>query len=311
MKRIIIVSFFWMLATHMMWAQMMKPSVMVIPSDKWCQSNGFMVKSGDTEFPDYKQALISHNDLLNVISKINIIMSDRGFPLENLETALKNLKTENVERALYTDKEGNSIVSNALDELYRAASADIILQLTWNVNKVGPKNSITFNLQAIDSYTSKQVAGAEGTGSPSFSAAIPVLLEEAVLSHMDTFCSRLMRHFTDMKENGREISLDVCLSDGADCDFATEYDDYELAEVITGMVAKESVNHSFSRGPATETLLQYKSVRIPVADENGIPMDAYAFGRKLSRALKKSPYELTTKVVAKGLGKTVLIIGTE
>lgn len=311
MKQVIIAVCIWMLAAYAGMAQMMKPSVMVVPSDKWCQENGYMIRTAGIELPDYKQALIGHRDLLNVISKINIIMSDRGFPLENLETTLKNLKTENVERTLYTDENGNPVVSNSLDELYRAAFADIILQLTWNVNKVGPKNSITFNLQALDSYTTKQVAGAEGTGSPSFSADVPILLEEAVINYMDLFCSRLMQHFSDMKEKGREISLDVCLSDGADFDFMTEYNDYELMEVITGLVAQESVNRSFSKGPSTETMLQYKSVRIPVTDDNGMPMDAYAFGRKLARALKKSPYNLTAKVVAKGLGKAVLIIGTE
>lgn len=308
MKRTIIATIACLLALHTSWAQ---PSVMVVPSDKWCQANGFMVKSGNAEYPDYKQALINHNDLLNVISKINIIMSDRGFPLENLETALKNIKTENVERALYTDKEGNSIVSSPLDELYRTASADIILQLTWNVNKVGPKYSITFNLQALDSYTTKQVAGAEGTGAPSFSASVPVLLEEAVISHMDVFCSRLMQHFADMKERGREISLDVCLADGADFNFMTDYDDYELEEIITRMVAKASVNHSFSKAPSTETLLQYRNVRIPLRDNDGIPMNARSFGRILARELKKAPYEMTATVVDKGLGKAILIIGTE
>lgn len=297
--------------TQLSHAQMMKPSVMVVPSDTWCQENHYRIETSAASYPDYKTALMNSHDLLHVISKINIIMSDRGFPLENLETALKNLSTQQVERQLYTAKDGSALQEGPLDELYRAASADIILQLTWNVNKMGPKNSITFNLQALDSYTTKQVAGAQGTGNPSFSADIPSLLEEAVVSHMDVFCDRLMQHFVDTKEKGREISLDIYLSETADCDFATEYDDYELAEVITGIIAKESVGHQFSRGPSTASMLQYKSIRIPVTDANGIPMDAYAFARNLARALKKAPYNLATKVMAKGLGKSILLIGNE
>lgn len=298
-------------ATQLSHGQMMKPSVMVVPSDTWCQENHYMIETSAASYPDYKKAIMNSHDLLHVISKINIIMSDRGFPLENLETALKNLNTQQVERQLYTAKDGSSLQEGPLDELYRAASADIILQLTWNVNKMGPKNSITFNLQALDSYTTKQVAGAQGTGNPSFSANVPGLLEEAVVSHMDVFCDRLMQHFVDTKEKGREISLDICLSETADCDFATEYDDYELAEVITGIIAKESVGHQFSRGPSTASMLQYKSIRIPVTDANGIPMDAYAFARNLARALKKAPYNLAAKVIAKGLGKSILLIGNE
>jgi len=291
--------------------KMMKPSVMVVPGDSWCSSNGFMEKSGNEYYPDYRRALIENGDLVNVISKINLIMADRGFPLENLETALKNLKSENVERKLYTAKDGSSILSSPLDNLYRAAAADVVLQLSWKVNKVGPKYSITFNLQALDSYTSKQVAGAQGTGASSFSADVATLLEEAVVSHMDNFCQRLIEHFREAKENGREISIDVMLGQSTSYDFSTEFDDYELAEIITRQVASHAANHSFSKGPSTETLLQYKSVRMPVADADGIPMDAYAFARQMARALKKSPYNLTTKVIAKGLGKAVVIIGEE
>ena len=290
-------------------AQMMKPSVMVVPSDRWCQEHGFMVDNGNVTYPDYKAAIVNDDDLLNVISKINIIMADRGFPLENLETALKNLKTEDVERSLYTAKDGSAIEVNGLDELYRAATADIILQLTWDVNKTGPKSSITFNLQALDSYTTKQVAGAQGTGRASFASDISQMLEEAVVSHTDDFCSRLIQHFVDISENGREISMDVCLSQGADFDFTAEYDDYELTEIITGLVAKEAYNGRFSVASSTESLLQYRSVRIPVRDPNGLPMDAYSFGRRIARALRKPPYEIDTKVIAKGLGKAVLILG--
>ncbi len=291
--------------------KMMKPSVMVVPGDAWCNNNGFMQQSGKERYPDYARALLEDRDLNNVISRINIIMADRGFPLENLETALKALKTENVERKLYTAKDGSSLQSTPLDKLYRAAAADIVLQLSWTINKTGPKYSVTFNLQALDSYTTKQVAGAQGIGEPSFSADVPKLIEEAVLSHMNNFCDRLMRHFTDTRDNGREISIDVMLGKSASCDFSTEFDDYELAEVITRQVARNAVNHSFSKGPSTETLLQYRSVRMPVVDADGIPMDAYAFARQIGRALKKAPYNLTTKVIAKGLGKAVVVIGEE
>lgn len=224
---------------------------------------------------------------------------------------MKTLKTETVEQKLYTDIDGNSLLTTPLDELYRAASADIVLQLTWAVNKVGPKYSITFNLQALDSYTAKQVAGAQGTGPLSFSSDVATLLEEAVLSHMDVFCDRLMQHFRDIREKGREISLDVTLGKSASCDFTSEFEDYELSEIITRQIAKNAVNHSFSKAPSTETLLQYRSVRMPVVDLEGIPMDAYAFARQIFRILKKTPYNLTTKVVAKGLGKAVVIIGEE
>lgn len=289
--------------------KMMKPNVMVVPSDNWCTRRGYVVKTSTGVYPDYKLAINSDKDLINVISKINIIMSDRGFPLDNLETVLKNVKNYRAERILYKGSDGSEIQATFLDDIYRAASPDIVIQLTWNVNKTGPKKSITFNLQALDSYTNKQVAGAEGTGPPSFSADVPILLEEAVVGQLDDFCSRLMQHFKDTRENGREASIDFFIDKNTDINFETETDGYTLAETISGIVAKNAVNHSLSRGPSTETMLQFKSVRIPVADANGMPVDAYAFGRTIARQLSKPPYNLSAKVMAKGLGKAVIIIG--
>ena len=299
-----------LLVTQLSYAQMMKPSVMVIPSNAWCKENGYLHTDGDYSFPDYKTALSSSTDLLNVISKINILMSDRGFPLENLESVIKNLSLSDVkEKMIHSDEDGSSVQETALDRLYKQAQTDIILQLTWKENKTGPKNSITFNLQALDSYTNKQVAGAQGTGAPSFSAEVPVLLEEAVISHMDVFCDRLMEHFKDTKTNGREISLDIRLFDSTDITFETEYDDYELTEIITNWLAKECVNQRFSKAPSTSTMLQFRQVRMPVADKNGIPLDAYGFARGLARFLKKEPYNLPVKVVSAGLGKAIVVIG--
>jgi hypothetical protein len=48
------------------------------------------------------------------------------------------------------------------------------------VNRTGPKYSLTFNLQGIDAYTNKQIAACQGTGDPTFSAELPVLIEESI-----------------------------------------------------------------------------------------------------------------------------------
>lgn len=309
MKNAILIFSFVMFSVCALAQKMMKPSVMVVPSDNWCTTRGYVIKTSTGEYSDYKQAITNDPDLINVISKINIIMADRGFPLENLETALKNINNDRVEHTFYKGNDGTEIQTTMLDEIYRAAAADIILQLTWKVNKAGPKYSITFNLQALDSYTNKQVAGAEGTGKPSFSSGVPTLLEEAVVGHLDDFCDRLMKHFQETKELGREVSLDFYLDQSTDVNFETETDGYTLAETITRLVARNAVNHSMSRGPSTETMLQFKSVRIPIVDSDGISLDAYAFGRSLARQLSKSSQNLTAKVIAKGLGKAVLIIG--
>jgi hypothetical protein len=114
------------------------------------------------KIPDYKKAFQENADLLNVISKINGLMADRGFPLKNAESALKSLEGESAENAMLTSKNGGAVAESPIDKLKKTAKADIVMQMTWTVNTTGPKKSITFNLQGLDAYTDKQVATAVG-----------------------------------------------------------------------------------------------------------------------------------------------------
>jgi len=67
--------------------QAKKPTLMVFPSDTWCTQNGYMEafdNQGTTELvPNYKIALQTSPDLMNVISKINILMADRALSLHD------------------------------------------------------------------------------------------------------------------------------------------------------------------------------------------------------------------------------------
>lgn len=63
-----------------------KPSIMVFPTDVWMNQNGYM-KEIDNQgvkmmIPDYASALLNQ-DLSQVITKIETLMGDRGYPLQN------------------------------------------------------------------------------------------------------------------------------------------------------------------------------------------------------------------------------------
>ena len=308
----------WLCAALLLWSavsagQAKRPTVMVVPSDAWCGQNQYVSyydNQGVTEMiPNYKAALQSNTDLLLAISKINTLMAARNFPLKDLESTLKSIERQTAEDNMMTSKtSGASTAESPIDRLRRTAKADIILQLTWTVNTVGPKHSITYNLQALDSYTNKQVAGAQGTGQPSFSAEIPVLLEEAVQVHMDNFCTQLQNHFDDLYANGREVNLDIKLWDNSDIDLETEFDGMELTEIIDDWVAANTMNHMYNKSDASENFIQFEQVRIPMYRENGNPMDAEHFARNLRQFLRKT-YGLQSKVLSRGLGRGVLIIG--
>lgn len=294
--------------------QAKKPTLMVVPSEAWCKAHGYeqtFDNQGTLEnIPDYKAAVSSDQQLNAVISKINTLMADRGFPLKDLQQNLRSISNLSAEDRLITSKSsGANILESPLDRLRRTAKADILLEIDWMVNTVGPKSSITYNLRAIDAYSNKQVAGAQGTGKGSFSAELPVLLEEAIQDHMDGFVERLQAHFDDIFENGREVILDLRVFDIGLIDFEKMYGDLELSEVIDNWLADNCVNHRFSKSDATESMILYEQVRIPLFKANGTAQDTYGFARELARFLGASPYNITVKTVNRGLGRCLLILG--
>jgi hypothetical protein len=298
--------------TAVAYSQAKKPTIMVVPSDVWCNTNGYMLEFDNqgtkVKLPDYKKALQENSDLLLVISKINELMAARGFPLKNLESALKTLESNAAEDAMTTSKSGSELSESPVDKLKNVAKADIWMQMTWTVNVTGPKKSITFNLQGLDAYTDKQIAGASGTGQPSFSAELPVLLEESVLAHLDNFNAQLQTHFDDMFANGREIILRIRKWESFEGDLQSEYGGEELGAQIEKWVSDNTVQNRFSTSDASENRMLFEQVRIPLYDASNRAVDARGWTRGLQKYLKDT-YKIDSRLTMKGLGQATLTIG--
>ena len=313
MKKIFSVTLSLLLISALAFGQAKKPTIMVVPSDNWCNTNGYMMEFDNqgtkVKIPDYKKAFQENSDLNTVISAINGMMAERGFPLKNMESAIKSLESEAAENNMLTSKSGSGLTESPVDALKRVAKADIIMQLTWTVNTTGPKKSITFNLQGLDSYTDKQVATAVGTGAPSFSAELPVLLQEAVTAHIDNFNATLMAHFEDMFTNGREIIIRIKKFDSWSDDLETEFAGKELSAIIEEWMGANTVKGRYSTSDATENMMLFEQVRIPLYDEAGKAVDARGFAKGLQKFLKEPPYSITNKLMMKGLGQAVIVLG--
>ena len=296
-------------------AQIKKPSLMVVPSDVWCISNGYYTEVENmgvtAKVPNYKQALQENMGLKLAISKINDLMAERQFPLQSLEQSIKNLEQQRMEDNMTVSKAGNELAESPLDEVARMAKCDIILELSWDVKDYGPKHAISYILEARDAYTAKSIGAASGTGAQSFSADVDVLLEEAIVAHMDNLNNRLMDHFTEMQEIGREITLDIKVfaNNAADVDLETEFDGEELIDVINNWLQLNTIQGRFTMPYASENIANFTQVRIPVYDERGRAIDANGFAKGLAKYLKKAPYNIPSKVLVKGLGRAVIILG--
>lgn len=303
--------------------QAKKPTIMVVPDDAWFVRNGYTQEFDNmgvkTIVPDFDRAFLENADVEVMVSAMADFMAAEGFPIVSLKQELKRLKNESAEMAMMTGKnEGGMVAETPIERLRRSAKADIILNLDFNIKKVGPRKQIEFNLQAIDAYSSKIISGNQGTSSEvSTTASNIAVLQESVLSFKDNFIRGLENHFADLFENGREISVTLFRYDSCEIDFQEEFeingDYYELGDIIDAWFAEETVEGRYSLESSSANRMRFNQVRIPLYTVNPIngkeqAMDANAFGRRIANKLKKN-YNLVVGVTPKGLGEVWITIG--
>jgi len=259
--------------------------------------------------PNYKQAFQEDTELGQVISKIGSLMIDKGFPLKDAEQELKAIETRNAEDNMTSSKtSGSSISESPLDILKKRAKADIIIQIWWKVNKVDDQKSVSFILEAFDAYTSKRIASSTGNGTPS-NEIIPVQLEKAILANIDPFAAQLQTHFDDMFTNGREIMLTIKIWDSWENDLEIEFDGEELTDIIDDWMAKNTVSGRYNMTDATENVIRFEQVRIPIYDDRERAIDARGFAKDLRKFLKVEPYLIESKLMTRGLGEAIIVLG--
>ena len=120
--------------------QAKKPTLMILPSDNWCEQRYFMTEFDNQgtkqKVPNYKQAFQEDTEIGQVISKIGELMISRGFPLKDVEQEIKAIDARGAEESMTTSTTtGSTIAESPLDKLKNKAKADIILQIWWKVTK--------------------------------------------------------------------------------------------------------------------------------------------------------------------------------
>ena len=294
-------------------SQPKKPTIMILPSDNWCTQRYFMTtfddQGTDVKTPNYQQAFQEDTELGQVISKVGGVLTGLGYSLKDAEQEIKSLNVKQSEDNVTLSKtSGASLVESPLDMLKRRLKSDIIIQIWWKLNREAGGRSASFTLEAFDAYTNKRIATSTGTTKAS-TEPIPVILEKAVKENVKPFDKQMDDWFSAQQRDGREISLTVRCWDNWDKDLETEFDGNELTDCIQAWLRANCVNRSFNLSDGSESFAQFEQVRIPLQDENGNAMDARAFATKLRKHLQKEPYNISSKVIIRGLGEAVLILG--
>ena len=133
--------------------QAKKPTIMVVPDKAWCIRNGYTDNAGN---PNYNRALLD-KDMSGLITAMGDIMAGQGYPLKLLSACLNELNNEKGLDMVLSSKKDGEIVETDLDKLTRVAKADILINLSFKVDRYGPRNIIEFNVVGVDAATSKQI----------------------------------------------------------------------------------------------------------------------------------------------------------
>jgi hypothetical protein len=291
-----------------------QPTLMILPSDNWCNQRYFMTEFNNQgtimKIPNYKLAFQEDTELGQVIGKIGELMLKNNYRLKDAEMELKNIEQRTAEDNItVSSSSGSSLIESPLDMLKRRAKADIIIQIWWKVNKTSSGKSVSFTLEAFDAYTSKRIASSTGTDLPTSETLVPIMLEKAVADRMKDFTAQMDKFYIDAEKNGREIILTIRRWNNADFTLEDEIDGEEIITHINKWMHDNTVNDKFNMSDVTENFIQFEQVRIPMEDENGRAMDAREFARGLQKHLNKPPFNITAKLMVRGLGEAILVLG--
>ena len=302
-------SFFLMTSIYAV-APSKKPTLMILPSDHWCTQRFYMTtwdnQGVKVKTADYQKAFLQDRELTQVISKIGQLLTQQGYTLKDAEQETKAVFNRIAEdNVTLSNTSGSALAESPLDMIKKRAKMDILIQIDWTINN---NRSVTFTLEAFDAYTSKRIATATGTGKPS-SEILPIMLEQAVKSKIKDFDKQLDKFYADCNKNGREVVLTIKTWENWDGNLETENEDGdELIDVIQKWLNKNTVNGMFNLSDATENFAQFEQVRIPLRDEEGDAIDARGFATLLRKFFVKE-FGVTSKVMTRGLGEAILVIG--
>lgn len=291
-----------------------KPTIMILPSDNWCTMRYFTTtwdnQGTKVKVPNYQQAFQEDTELGQVISKVGGLLTGLGYSIKDAEQELRAMAQRQAEDNVTTGKEsGAALAESPLDQLKKRAKADILIQIWWKVNKEAAGKSVSFTLEAFDSYTSKRIGTSTGTGECS-NEIIPVLLEEAVKSHVAEFDEQMSAFYQDINNNGREIVLNIKRWDDWSEDLESEFNGEVLSDIIEDWLHDNTVNDSFNLSDMTENFATFEQVRIPLANDKGRAIDARSFTQGLQRHLKNQ-YGVPAKLMIRGLGEAILVLGEQ
>ena len=117
------------------------------------------------------------------------------------------------------------------------------------------------------------------------------------------------KFFDKQKVDGRETTLSIRVWDTSPYDLEEEFDGDELIYHIEDWLSENTVKGAYNLSDATESRATFEQVMIPLFDSKGRALDARRFANELRKFLRDEPFMIDCKVMMRGLGEAIIVIG--
>lgn len=290
-----------------------KPRIMVVPSDQIMNKKGYvnnnLINNKYYYSFDYSKMFLVDTELKLAISKIGELFSDRGYDLNDLENGLRMINNDASIEKTYEGRNGEILIKSNLDNVIESTNTDVRLDLTFEiVEETGPYKSLTFNIQAIDTYTNKQIAAASGISERTSESNMLRILEQSVLKHIPNLQSQIENYFLKLQQYGRDLAVKIIISNSSSLRLDSDVNkgDY-LSDVIEDWISENSKDNNYNLVKDTGYEMEFNPVKVAIYDSNGKKNSTRNFLRDLEKYLKTN-FQLNTNRFTVGIGKGYLII---
>ncbi|MBU6325892.1 MAG: hypothetical protein KJS92_10420, partial [Bacteroidetes bacterium] len=80
---------------------------------------------------------------------------------------------------------------------------------------------------------------------------------------------------------------------------------------IQDWLRANTVKGRFNITDASENIIRCEQVRMPLYDSSGNALDARQFAKGLQKMLKGEPIKIPVKLMTRGLGEAILVLGEQ
>lgn len=219
-----------------------------------------------------------------IISEIGKAFQERGFTVDNFETALQNVLNDQVGNATLTQ-------TDLWKKIQELAPAEIFLNAEIDVYKSGSGNKVSLILKAVDKYTNGEYANSGLLQSNLMHTEDFAKLAQLALQKdqaIEKFLNALDVKFKDISENGRSVEVKIELLQSSPLSLSDEIgSDYDLlSELIIDWVKKNSFKNVYRVKSTTAKLLWFDQIKIPIKNVDGSQYRPEDFARSFRKYLR-------------------------